>query len=54
MKPVSSEFQITFRRFPASLLESVKHIDSLSEFSHIEDSVFESSVCSSDLRLWWN
>ena len=43
-KSVSSELQLTFRCFPSSFLESMKHIDTLREFGHIENSMFESSV----------
>jgi len=43
-KPVSGEFQFTFRCFPGSLLEGMDHVDALREFGHIEDSMFESSV----------
>lgn len=32
------------RRFPGSLLEGVKHVDTLGELGYIEDSMFEPGV----------
>jgi len=43
-KPVSGDFQLSFRGFPGSLLEGVQHVDALLELRDIEDSMFEFGV----------
>ncbi len=40
------------RGFPGSLLERVKHVDTLRELGYIEDSMFEPSVDANLLNAW--